>query len=246
MLVRSALFNAVMWLSVVIYAPLALLTTPLPFTWRYRFVTQWGRFHVWLARRLFGIGYHVEGRNHLPQSPAIVLSKHQSAWETLAFQEIFPPFVFILKRELMWIPLFGWGLALLKPIAIDRGAGQRALEQVVTQGRARLEQGIWVVVFPEGTRVAPGHRRRYKSGGAVLAAATGYPVVPVAHNAGHFWPRRSLVKKPGTIRVVIGPPIRTKGRTAEEINRQAEEWIEHTMARLEGGENSSLGNASLV
>lgn len=237
MLLRSALFNVVMWLSVAIYAPLALLTTPFPFAWRYRFITQWGRFHVWLARRLLGIGYHVEGRNHLPQSPAIVLSKHQSAWETLAFQEIFPPFVFILKRELLWIPLFGWGLALLKPIAIDRDAGRRALDQVVSQGRARLEQGIWVVVFPEGTRVAPGHRRRYKSGGAALAAETGYPVVPVAHNAGVFWPKRSFIKKPGTIRVVIGPPIPTKGKSADEVLDQAEEWIEQTMARLEGREN---------
>jgi 1-acyl-sn-glycerol-3-phosphate acyltransferase len=166
-----------------------------------------------------------------------VLSKHQSAWETLAFQEIFPPFVFILKRELLWIPLFGWGLALLKPIAIDRDAGRRALDQVVSQGRARLEQGIWVVVFPEGTRVAPGHRRRYKSGGAALAAETGYPVVPVAHNAGVFWPKRSFIKKPGTIRVVIGPPIPTKGKSADEVLDQAEEWIEQTMARLEGREN---------
>lgn len=242
MLIRSALFNAVMWLSVPVYASLALLSAPCPFVWRYRFIIQWNRFHVWLAWHLLGIEYRVEGREHLPHGTAIVLAKHQSAWETLAFPLIFPPLTFIVKRELMWIPFFGWGLALIKPIAVNRGAGHRAFEQLVEQGRARLQEGIWIIVFPEGTRVAPGHRRRYKMGGAVLAAETGYPVVPVAHNAGRCWPRRSFVKKSGTIRVAIGPAIYTKGKTAEEINRRAEEWIERTMARLEGRESSSLEN----
>jgi len=139
----------------------------------------------------------------------------------------------VLKRELLWIPLFGWALALLRPIAIDRVAGRVAIEQVIEQGRERLQSGIWVVVFPEGTRVAPGTRRRYGIGGAALAAAGGYPVVPVAHNAGSFWPRRGFLKRPGMIRVVIGPVIDPRGKTAEDIRRQAEEWIENTMAGLE-------------
>jgi 1-acyl-sn-glycerol-3-phosphate acyltransferase len=164
----------------------------------------------------------------------VILAKHQSAWETIAFQQIFPPQTWVLKRELLWIPLFGWALALLRPIAIDRGAGRVAIEQVIEQGRERLQSGIWVVVFPEGTRVAPGTRRRYGIGGAALAAASGYPVVPVAHNAGSFWPRRGFRKRPGMIRVVIGPVIDSHGKTAEEIRRQAEEWIENTMAGLEG------------
>ncbi len=162
---------------------------------------------MFLLKHLCGLDYRVEGREHLPGGAAIILSKHQSAWETIAFQEIFPPQTWVLKRELMWIPLFGWALALLRPIAIDRSAGRKAIEQVIEQGRERLQSGIWVVVFPEGTRVAPGTRKRYGMGGAVLAAETGYPVVPVAHNAGSFWPRRGFLKRPGTVRVVIGPVI---------------------------------------
>ncbi len=233
MLLRSALYNMVMWLSVFIYAPLSLLTAPFPFSWRYRFIVQWARFHVWLAWWLLGIKYRVEGRENLPRGAAVVLSKHQSAWETLALPGILPAFTFVLKRELLWLPLFGWGLALLRPIAINRDAHRRAFTQLIEQGRARLAQGIWVVIFPEGTRVAPGHRRPYKKGGALLAAETGYPVVPIAHNAGSFWRRRSFVKRPGTIRVVIGPTIHTQGKSASQILGEAESWIERTMLEIE-------------
>ncbi len=233
MFLRSALFNLVMWTAVAIYAPLSLLTAPLPYPWRYRFIIQWTRFHIWLARWLLGITYQVEGLEHLPSGAAVVLSKHQSAWETLAFPEIFPRVTWILKRELLWIPLFGWALALLRPVAIDRGAARRALKQVIAQGSARLAEGTWVGVFPEGTRVAPGERRPYQSGGALLAAEAGYPVVPVAHNAGRYWPRRSFVKRPGTVRVVIGPPIQTQGRKPQDIIREAEAWIEQTMTTLD-------------
>jgi len=232
---RSLLFNAVMFGSVTIYALLSLLTWPFPPLVRYRFISQWARFHIWLLKVLCGLRYRVEGREHLPHGrTAVVLAKHQSSWETLAFQQIFPPQVWVLKQELLWVPFFGWGLALLDPIAIDRGAGRKAVQQIIEQGRQRLESGRWVVVFPEGTRVAPGTRKRYAMGGAILAAETGYPVVPVAHNAGSFWPRRGFRKRPGTIRVVIGPVIDSHGRSAEEIRRQAEEWIENTMAGLEG------------
>ena len=230
-LLRSALFNFIMWGSVLIYAPLSLLTAPLPYRARYGFIAQWPRFHLWLLQRLCRIDYVVEGAEHLPSGPAVVLANHQSTWETLAFTKFFPPQTWVLKRELTWIPLFGWALALLKPIAIDRSAGRRAVDQVVTQGRTRLAQGIWVMVFPEGTRVAPGVARRWGVGGAVLAAETGYPVVPVAHNAGHFWRRRSFIKHPGTVRVAIGPTIATRGKTPEEINRAAQTWVETQMAR---------------
>jgi len=223
-----------MLLSAAVYAPLMLLTVVLPFAIRYRLISAWAQFQLIVLKHLCRLDYRVEGREHLPGGAAIILSKHQSAWETIAFQEIFPPQTWVLKRELLWIPLFGWALALLRPIAIDRGAGRVAIEQVIEQGRERLQSGIWVVVFPEGTRVAPGTRRRYGIGGAALAAASGYPVVPVAHNAGSFWPRRGFLKRPGTIRLVIGPVIDSHGKTAEEIRRQAEDWIENTMAGLEG------------
>ena len=140
----------------------------------------------------------------------------------------------MLKRELLWIPVFGWGLALMRPIAIDRKSGRRAVKQVVRQGLRRLAEGCWVVIFPEGTRVAPGRRLRYRLGGAVLAEESGFPVVPVAHNAGEYWPRRSFLKRPGTIRVVIGAPIQSESRTAPDIIRQVEDWIEGTMERIGG------------
>jgi 1-acyl-sn-glycerol-3-phosphate acyltransferase len=230
---RSFLYNAIMMPSALLYAAVSLLTFPLPFYARYRFMCGWARMQMWLLRWLCGMKYRVEGRGHLPKGAAIILSKHQSTWETIAFQAIFPPQTWVLKRELMWIPFFGWALALLKPIAIDRGAGRRAVEQVAVQGTARLKEGIWVVVFPEGTRVAPGQRRRYGIGGAALAAASGYPVVPVAHNAGSFWPRRGFLKRPGTVQVVIGPVIEADGKSPEQILRAAEHWIEGEMPRLE-------------
>ncbi len=223
-----------MWLTVTVYAPLSLLTCVLSFPWRYRLISRWARWQMFLLKHICGLDYRVDGLEHLPAGAAVILAKHQSAWETIAFQQIFPPQTWVLKRELMWIPLFGWALALLRPIAIDRGAGRVAIEQVIEQGRERLQSGIWVVVFPEGTRMAPGTRRRYGIGGAALAAESGYPVVPVAHNAGSFWPRRGFLKHPGMIRVVIGPVIDPRGKTAEDIRRLAEEWIEGKMPELEG------------
>ncbi|MBT4330692.1 MAG: 1-acyl-sn-glycerol-3-phosphate acyltransferase, partial [Gammaproteobacteria bacterium] len=163
----------------------------------------------------------------------IIFSKHQSAWETMAFQSIFPPQVWVLKQSLLWIPIFGWGLALLKPIAIDRGAGRKALQQVVKQGTDRLQSGIWVVIFPEGTRLPPGEKKKFAGGGAVLANKSGYPIIPVAHNAGSFWARRGLLKRPGTIEVRIGAPIDSKNRSSSEINQQAEQWINEQMEALE-------------
>jgi len=231
---RSLLFNAILFGSVLVYAPLSLFTFPLPPLTRYRFISRWAHFHIWLLGKLCRLRHHVEGLEHLPSdTTAVILAKHQSTWETLALQQIFPPQVWVLKRELLWIPLFGWALALLEPIAINRGAGRRAVEQIVDQGRQRLESGRWVVVFPEGTRVAPGQQKRFGIGGAALAAATGHPVIPVAHDAGHYWPRRGFLKKPGTIRVKVGPPIDSRGKSAEEINRLAEAWIREAMDILD-------------
>ncbi|MBK8163678.1 MAG: 1-acyl-sn-glycerol-3-phosphate acyltransferase [Gammaproteobacteria bacterium] len=229
---RSFLFAVGMWLSTLIIAPLAVLTFPFPFTARYAFITQWARFNLWWLRLSCGLRYVVHGRDNIPAGNAIVFCKHQSAWETLALQSIFPPQVWLLKRELLWVPFFGWGLAMLEPIAIDRRAGRKAVEQLVRQGRERLADGRWVVIFPEGTRVAPGQTGRYGIGGAVLAAASGYPVVPVAHNAGEFWPRRGFIKRPGTITVVVGPVIDPHGKDAETIKEEAKEWIERNSREL--------------
>jgi len=233
LILRSTLFNFLMFSTVVMHALLCLLTAPFPPLVRYRFISQWARLQVRLLKVICRLSYRVEGQENLPRGPAIILAKHQSSWETLAFQEIFPPQVWVLKRELLLIPFFGWGLALTQPIAIDRGSGTRALDQIIKQGRNRLETGRWVVVFPEGTRVAPGQNKRHAVGGAALAAETGYPVVPVAHNAGLFWPRRGFIKHPGTIRVVIGPVIDSRGKSAQQIREAAERWMRQTMVELE-------------
>jgi 1-acyl-sn-glycerol-3-phosphate acyltransferase len=229
---RSALFGLLLLLITPPYALVALVTFALPRMLRYRIIAGWSRAVVSLARAVLGIRWRVEGREHLPERPAVILAKHQSAWETLAFQLIFPPQVHVLKRELLWIPFFGWGLALMSPIAINRSRGAAALRAMARLGRERLAQGFWIVVFPEGTRVAPGERRRYQPGGAWLAAATGAPVVPVAHNAGLYWPRNAFLKRPGTVTVRIGPPIDTASRDADTINAMAQEWIEEQQKAL--------------
>jgi 1-acyl-sn-glycerol-3-phosphate acyltransferase len=236
--VRSALFNVILWTSVLVYAPLSLFTFAFPPPARYRFIKQWARFHIWLLRHLCRLDYRVEGRENLPDEAAVILSKHQSAWETLAYQLVFPRFSWVLKRELIWIPLFGWALALQQPIAIQRGTGRRAMEQVIKQGTSRLAAGVWVLIFPEGTRIPPRQRGRYRIGGALLASASGRPVVPVAHNAGTYWPRRGFIKQPGVIRVVIGPAIETRGRKPEEIIKLTEKWIEDTMKQLQSEHQS--------
>lgn len=229
---RSALFAAALIVITPPYALIALCTGVLPRLARYRIISGWSRCVVWLARWICGIRWQVEGLEHLPDRPAVILSKHQSAWETLAFQMIFPPQVYLLKRELLWIPFFGWGLALMSPIAIDRSRGRAALRQLAARGAERLAQGFWIVVFPEGTRMAPGRRRKYQLGGAWLAARTHAPVVPVAHNAGLCWPRNGFLKRPGLVTVRVGPTIDSAGRTAETVNQLAESWIEDQQREL--------------
>jgi 1-acyl-sn-glycerol-3-phosphate acyltransferase len=231
-LVRSTVYALLQVLITLPYALLSVLTFPLPALTRYRFVTRWTSLMLRLAERVLGIRPRVLGRENIPPGPCVVLCKHQSAWETMALQEIFPPQVWLIKRELLWIPFFGWGLAMLSPIAIDRGSGMKALRQLVEQGKDRLNRGFWVVVFPEGTRTAPGQRGRYQTGGALLAAKAGVPVVPVALNAGEVWPRNAFVKHPGTVTVSIGPAIDTRNATATDITQRAEDWIEAEMQRI--------------
>lgn len=202
---------------------------PLP---RYRAITLWGLMVIWLARLITGIRYRVEGLENLPKEPCVVLAKHQSAWETIAFQQIFPPLSFVLKKNLLYIPFFGWGLALFSPIAIDRTAGREAMKQIETQGKARLKCGFSVLAFPEGTRVLPGEKGNYQIGGAWLACKAGVPVVPVAHNAGRCWPKNAFIKRPGLITVIIGPPIPTTGRKPTQVLADTEAWIENAMTRL--------------
>ena len=230
---RSVAFLLGQTVSTLVIGSIALLATPVvPYRLRYRIVNQWTRFNLWWLGVTCRLHHRVAGLDNIPAKPTIILCKHQSAWETIALQLYFFPQVWVLKRELLLVPFFGWGLATMRPIAIDRRAKQSAMEQILSQGRQRLDSGHWVVVFPEGTRVKPGVRKRYMLGGASLAAATGYPVVPVAHNSGDFWPRNSFLKFPGVIDMVVGDPIDSTNKSAAEINQLAEHWIENTVERL--------------
>lgn len=214
---------------VVLLSPLFLLT---PYRVRYFYMTRWGRFAIWWLRVTCGLDFRVEGRENIPAEASIILANHQSAWETLVMQQIFPPQTWVLKRELLWLPFFGWGLALMIPVAIDRKAGKKALRQVIHQGIDRLKRGLWIIIFPEGTRTAPGEQRRYAIGGAMLAEKSGHKVVPVCHNAGEFWPKDSFIKRPGTITLVIGEPFDPAGLRSTEINERTEQWISQTYRRI--------------
>jgi len=237
-LLRSALFALFQLVVTPFYALIALATFPLAPLARYRVISGWARLNVAAARLICGIRYRVIGAENIPAEPCIILAKHQSAWETLAFQVVLPPHVWVLKRELLRVPFFGWGLAMLSPIAIDRASGTRALKQTLEQGRERLHNGFSIMIFPEGTRIPPGARGRYHPGGAWLAIKTGVPVLPVAHNAGECWRRNAFLKHPGMITVSIGAPIPPRGLEANELIAQVENWIEREMRRLESRETA--------
>lgn len=231
--IRSLIFLLLQLVWIPLYATFALFTFPLRPLARYRIISGLAYNMMWLLRMVCGIRMEVRGAENIPREPCIVLCKHQSAWETFALQTVFPPQVWVLKRELLFLPFFGWGLALTSPIAIDRSNGKQAMKQLLEQGRQRLAAGFCVVVFPEGTRMPYGVRGKYKIGGALLGEATGAPVVPVAHNAGRHWSRNAFFKYPGTVTMSIGKPIDPKGLKADEINRRVEEWIEAEMERMQ-------------
>ncbi|HTV98094.1 MAG TPA: lysophospholipid acyltransferase family protein [Steroidobacteraceae bacterium] len=231
--VRSVLFTAYFIVSACLWGTFMALCFFLPYRAQFALARGWARGVLFMLERLCALKFVIEGREHIPAGNHIIMSKHTSAWETVALFVIFPPQVWVLKRELLWIPFMGWGLKLLKPIAINRGAGHRAVNQVIEQGTERLASGLWVIIFPEGTRVTAGDTRKYGVSGALLATATGRLVVPVAHNAGKFWPRRGVLKKPGTIRVIIGEPIASAGKDARDLNEEIRQAIEGGVARTE-------------
>jgi 1-acyl-sn-glycerol-3-phosphate acyltransferase len=224
---RSLLFTTLFFTVTVLYA-VFFICASLVLPWRLRFALArvWSRILLGLLRAICGLDYRIEGQQHIPDGAHVALVKHSSAWETIAQALIVPPQVWVLKKELLWIPFVGWGLRRLQAIAIDRSAGGTAVRQLIDQGKQHLQRGHWVVVFPEGTRMPAGQTRRYGVGGAALAVEAGVLVIPVAHNAGYFWARKGLLKKPGTVRVVIGPPIATAGRDPRDINDEAQAFIE--------------------
>lgn len=233
--IRSLIFIFCISITVVLYAGLIIVVTP--FTNHLvasRIATAWGRINIHLLRYICGLKHEIDGWENLPTDRSfIIMAKHQSAWETITLRGLLPfNQAWVLKEELLRLPFFGRALKNSKQIAIDRKAGKRALKQLLTQGRQALDEGRIVIVFPEGTRTAVGESRKYNIGGAMLAEKSGAHVVPIAHNAGVFWPRNSLQKHPGTIRVVVGEPLDMSGLKAGEINQAVSDWIEKTMASL--------------
>ena len=229
---RSLLFLIGMLIISPIFALLVILLLPFSNIARCRMASCWAHCALFWLKLTCNLGLEVRGRENIPNHPSIILSKHQSAWETIALQVVFPPQIYVMKRELLYIPILGWAWMALNSIPIDRSAGREALKKLVAHGKDRLAKGLWVVIFPEGTRIAPGSRAKYHIGGAWLATHTQTTVVPVAHNAGLFWRKNAFTKLPGTIVMSIGKPIETAALKTDELNSQVENWIEAEMLKL--------------
>jgi len=232
LILRSLLFYIGQIISTILIAPIGVIAFPLNFKKRYYLITRWAVFNLWWLKICCNIRYEITGIDNIPEKPCIVMCKHQSAFETLALQQIFIPQVWILKKELLQIPIYGWGLASMQPIAINRDSAIKSFKQIAEQGYERLKKGYWVIIFPEGTRVAPNEKKKYLPGGGMLAEKSGSQVVPVAHNAGRLWPRNSMIKKPGLITIKIGPAIKSKNKSAKEITKEVENWIERIVGEL--------------
>jgi 1-acyl-sn-glycerol-3-phosphate acyltransferase len=237
--IRTFFFYLLLSSSSFFWCILCVFVAPfLPFRARYRFVIQtWCRCATWLAKVVVGIRYEVHGRENIPQQPCVILAKHQSTWETFFLSAFFEPLSQVVKRELLYVPFFGWAMAMLKPIAIDRSNPKAALKQLAKQGAERIEQGAWVLIFPEGTRIPPGQIGKFSRGGTALAVNAGLPVLPIAHNAGEFWPKQGWAKYPGTIQVVIGPLMHAEGtgpRAIAELNERAFNWVVQTQQQISG------------
>ena len=235
-------FAFLLWLTVTV-VPWALLMLALsifirgkPLYWP---TVRWLRMAIWGARAICGVRYHVQGMQHLPsaadESSAVVLAaKHQSTWETFALPTLMPhPLAYVFKRELLYIPFFGWAMGRLDMIHIDRSKRGEAWAKVAAQGRRLAAEGIWVIMFPEGTRIPRGQQGSYKSGAARLAIARSVPIVPIAASSAKCWPRKSFLLRPGLVDVSIGPPISSHGRQADELMREVQAWIEAEMRRLD-------------
>ncbi len=233
--IRSLVFQFYFYASVAIAATAVAICAPLPYRLQFWIARRWGRSMLWAGRLLCGLDFVLEGAENIPRGPCVFMIKHTTVFEVYAQLAWLPPQSWVLKRELLWIPIFGWGLAAMKPIAINRNSGRGAVAQVLEQGKARLAQGICLSVFPEGTRVGLGDTKRYGVSGAALALEAGVDIVPIAHNAGDFWPRRGVLKRPGLIRFCVGPPISAAGRRPKETNLLVQHWVESKMAEISRG-----------
>lgn len=231
--IRSVLFLAASYVAIILYIPIMLIGWLLPARRRYYVMFSYGFVVFWLARLIVGLRWQIEGREHLAGQPGrLIASKHQSTWDSMILPLLLNKPAFVLKKELLWIPIFGTGLAGMGPIAIDRKAGTQALKQIVKQGKAALSQGRDVIIFPEGTRYRPDAEPSYKIGAAMLALQAKADVIPIALNSGCYWKKGQFLKYPGTIHVVIGPPIPIAGKKADELTEEIKTWIEGEQQRL--------------
>ena len=233
--IRSAAYMAWLVLTVVPYALAVVAVSPfVRGKTLYAFCIGWVRMALWGARAICGIRWNIQGMENLPDTPVILLPKHQSAWETLALPVLMPRALsFVFKRELLFVPFFGWALGRLDMVHIDRNRGAEAFARVDRQGRQLLADGYWIIMFPEGTRTARGTEGKYKPGGARLAVATGTPVVPIAVTSGRCWPRQAFIKHPGVVEISIGAPIAPDGLSPMELTARVQTWIEAEMRRLD-------------
>ena len=245
-LVGSLIFTLYFLASIIIWSAVVSLSFWLPHERRFGLARVWARSIMWMARVCCGLTFEVEGRDNFPDEAVVILQKHSSAWETMAGFMYCPPHTWVIKRELMLIPILGTALSVVRVIPINRRGRRSAVGQVIAKGSARLKDGINIMIYPEGTRVAPGIHSRFGRSGALLATSAGAPVVPIAHNAGDYWGRQQLVKRRGCIKVVIGEPIKTVGRDADEVNDEAVQWMDRTMARISDayGDTTQLEQSS--
>jgi 1-acyl-sn-glycerol-3-phosphate acyltransferase len=229
---RSTLFWILFLPVLLVAAILLMLMFYMPLTVRIAVIQFWISYSLLSLRLTCGLKYTIEGQENIPENGFIVMSKHSSTWETISMQRFFRPFTWVVKRELTWIPFFGWALKAMNVIALDRGTGRKAINQLIQESKQQMDQGRILMLFPEGTRVLPMQHKPFKLGGAIISHRTGYAVLPIAHNAGEFWPRHSWIKWPGTIRVIIGKPIDPEGKTPEEIIGAVEGWIVSECERI--------------
>ena len=237
LLFRTLTFYFLLALMTVLWSSFGMLVGMLlPFNVRYRVINQaWAYQAIWLARWITGIRYELIGRENIPDQPCVILAKHQCTWETFYFSALFAPLSQVIKRELLRVPFWGWSMALLKPIAIKRGHPKAAPQQLARGGEGRLKEGLWVLIFPEGTRVPYGQMGKFSRGGAAMAVNAGLPVLPIAHNAGKCWPRDTWIKQPGIIQIVVGAPMYAEGsgpRAIAELNERAYHWVRERQIEL--------------
>nr|CRH06196.1 putative 1-acyl-sn-glycerol-3-phosphate acyltransferase [Candidatus Magnetococcus massalia] len=243
---RSALFAIMFWLGVLTFGLLITIMWPItPLTFRRKMATYWARYNSLMLRLCCNLRHEIQGLENLPPAPFVIVSKHQSAWETITMHQMFPPFGWALKKSLKYIPIFGWALAATGQIFINRSKGTEAIRALQKEGVKALEQGLCMIIFPEGTRVAEGEVGDYKPGGVMMAMAAKVPIVPVAHDAGYYWPKAGFVKKPGTIRVRIGRPIETVNvlkSARKQLGIDTKEKIESMMDEIRQERGSSTPN----